>query len=90
MIGATIFFILLLAMIATPVVMYINAKRKIAALAPGQRFTSLHQAGNPWTDESDVYTIVEVKNGWVRSTRGGTLAFDRTELEFVNSMIKID
>ncbi len=90
MIGLTIVFIVMFAVALLPVGFYIWQKKQIAELAPGQRFVFSNEEANPFLDDKSVYTIVEIRNGWVRSRRGESLSIDRKASDFVYLMTKID
>lgn len=44
---------------------------KMKRLYVGQKFVWNGEAGNPWLKEDQLYTIVEIENGWVRTERSG-------------------
>ena len=71
MIGLTILFIVFMFLITVPIWFYVQKCKKINSLAVGQRFVHSFRKADPWADDWQVYTILELKNGWVRFAYGG-------------------
>lgn len=48
----------------------IPIKAKMKAVQVGKQYVLEAEKGNPWVDEWDIKTVVEMKNGFVRYTYG--------------------
>ena len=68
MIGLTLLFLLVVGICVLFIVLHIQERNAIKALAVGQRFVLRGKNGDPWTEDKDVDTIIEIKNGWVRTS----------------------
>ncbi len=68
MIGLTLLFLLVVGICVLFIVLHIRERNAIKALAVGQRFVYRGKNGDPWTEDKDVDTIVDIKNGWVRTS----------------------
>ena len=74
MVGLTIMFTFMFTfmfIITVLILFYVQKRKAINSLAVGQRFVYSFRKDDPWANDSEVYTILELKNGWVRFAYGG-------------------
>lgn len=89
MVGLTLLFILFVLIIGIPIWFFLAERRKINSLAVGQRFVSSFREADPWADERDVYTILEIKNGWVKAKMGDYPMRAESAKQWVEFKVKI-
>lgn len=88
MIGLTLLFLLVVGICVLFIVLHIRERNAIKALAVGQRFVSHRHNGDPWTDNENVDTIVDIKDGWVRTSYRSIFVTYKAK-DFVNWYVKI-
>lgn len=69
------YLVVIALMFGIPYIKRENAKRSVTV---GKQYVLHDQQSNPWLDEYDVRTVLEIRNGWVKYGYGPDLCHEST------------
>lgn len=74
MIFKTLAFIIVIAITVYVIYLHMDGKKqydaRIKSIKPGKVYCFRGDESDPWLDDTDLYTVLEIRNGWVRYANG--------------------